>query len=76
MLLDVVSLPGVADPLVADGAGGHVAAGVEHLGGEGSLLLLVLVLWPEAFLVSLSFRRIEYNMWTVDREDSRAAQRC
>lgn len=44
MLLDVISLPGVADPLVSDGAGGHVAAGVEHLSGEGSLLLLVLVL--------------------------------
>lgn len=44
VLLDVLGLPGVADPLVADGARGQVAAAVDHVGGEGALLLLVLVL--------------------------------
>lgn len=44
MLVNVDGLPGVVDPGVAEGAGGEVASGVEHLGGELALLLLVLVL--------------------------------
>jgi hypothetical protein len=44
VLLDVDSFPGVADPLVAYGAGGVVAALGHHVCGEHALLLLVLVL--------------------------------
>ena len=44
MLVDVGGLPGVADPDVADGAGGEVAALAHHVLGELSLLRLVLVL--------------------------------
>lgn len=44
MLVDVGGLPGVADPDVADGAGGHVAAGGDDVAGEAALLGLVLVL--------------------------------
>lgn len=42
--LNVCGLPRVADPDVADGAGGNVAARVHHILGEGALLCLVLVL--------------------------------
>lgn len=45
MLIDVDRLPGVADPLVADGTGGQVAALVDQFFGKGALLLLVLVLF-------------------------------
>ena len=44
MLINVHGLPGVADPLVLDGAGGQVAVVVEHVVGKGALLRLVLVL--------------------------------
>ena len=44
MLVDIGGLPRVADPDVADGAGGHVAAGGDDVAGEGALLGLVLVL--------------------------------
>lgn len=44
VLVDVGGLPGVADPDVANGAGGHVAAGGDDIAGEAALLGLVLVL--------------------------------
>lgn len=44
MLLDVDGLPGVADPLVSDGAGGQITSGSDHVVGENTLLLLILVL--------------------------------
>ena len=44
MLLDVLGLPGVADPVIADCAGGVVTVG-DHVLGESTLLGLVLVLF-------------------------------
>lgn len=44
VLVDIGGLPRVADPDVADGAGGHVAASGDDVAGEGALLGLVLVL--------------------------------
>jgi hypothetical protein len=43
MLVNVGGLPRVADPLVADGAGGMVVV-LEDVLGEDAFLLLVLVL--------------------------------
>ena len=44
VLLDIGRLPGVADPDVADGARGDVAALVDHVGRQLALLFLVFVL--------------------------------
>ena len=44
VLLDVGGLPGVADPLIADGARSMVAALGDHVVGQNTLLGLVLVL--------------------------------
>ena len=47
VLVDVNRLPGVADPLVADGPG-RVVVVVDDVLGQEALLLLVLVLHAEA----------------------------
>lgn len=87
VLFDVLGLPGVADPLVADGARGEVAAAVDHIGGEGPLLLLVLVLFDSiphwsALVPHLVYRKPmvpppapSINV-SVGGCDSREAQRC
>ena len=68
MLVNVLGLPGVADPDVADGAGGAVAARGDHVLGDGALLGLVLVLCGGQHLCIFDD--------LGKRENARGAQRC
>lgn len=78
VLFNIGSFPGVADPLVADCAGGHIAALIYHVLGESSLLWLVLVLFCLFQRQSASVQRAHPStpVWLGCRLYSRAAQRC
>lgn len=55
MLVNVHGLPGVTDPLVADGASSMVATLGKHVFGEVTLLNLVLILQTVSLFFLLFF---------------------
>lgn len=71
VLLDILGLPGIADPDILGSNGSVVATTLHHIGGQNALLGLVLVLNGKRDVSMAISLQTQTSMWGYARAEQR-----